>query len=51
MAKQSWANERGWCFTVQHLRDSVRGSEVVHELMCERWEKMVAVDVEAHRQC
>ena len=20
------ANERGWCFTVRHLRDSVRGS-------------------------
>ena len=31
------ANERGWGFTVQHLRDSVRGSEVAHKLMCERW--------------
>ena len=47
----SKANEREWCFTVRFLREDVHSSEVVHELLCERWEKIVTVDVEAHQQC
>ena len=51
MAKQSRVNERGWCLTARFLREDVHESENVHELLCDRWEKMLAVDVEAHRQC